>query len=297
MCTRSEARLGVGLALLLGAAGTCHQLRAEIVDTKLVYDDSRKGLGHQGVTKGPGSAWYVTHNGQLFRYETDDFSARQSELIRNEKAFDHADFRGTPFDHLGAPEYYDGKVYTFAKHGAYPPMRLVWYDAEDLSYRGYCDVSIPTAPDGNRYRVSGGPHVTGEHFYCAVAIDAEPEISKKKETEYVAKFRFPSAEFAKFIPLSGKGYFRPQGIDRDADGNFYVVQTSRGVRVYDSSGADRGPLFKHPQGGVHEGFYFDTRQGVLTIAITRDQFYWVTRVTGDDLHRAAWKGPTSDKTE
>ena len=297
MCTRSEARLGVGLALLLGAAATCHQLGAEIVDTKLVYDGTRKGLGHQGVTKGPGSAWYVTHNGQLFRYETDDFSAPQSELIRNEKAFDHADFRGTPFDHLGAPEYYDGKVYTFAKHGAYPPMRLVWYDAEDLSYQGYCDISIPTAPDGNRYRVSGGPHITGEHFYCAVALDAEPEISKKKETKYVAKFRFPSAEFVEFIPLSGTGYFRPQGIDMDADGNFYVVQTSRGVHVYDSSGAHRGPLFKHPKGGVHEGCYFDTRQGVLTIAVTRDQLYWVTRVSGDDLHRAAWKSPASGETE
>ena len=95
MCTRSKARLAVGLALILGAAGTCQQLRAEIVDTKLVYDDTRKGLGHQGVTKGPGSAWYVTHNGQLFRYETDDFSTPQSELIRNEKAFDHADFEGT----------------------------------------------------------------------------------------------------------------------------------------------------------------------------------------------------------
>jgi hypothetical protein len=297
MCTRSRVRLGVGLALLLGAATTCHRLRAEIVDTKLVYDDSRKGLGHQGVTKGPGSAWYVTHNGQLFRYETGDFSTLQSELIRNERAFDHADFRDTQFDHLGAPEYYDGKVYTFAKHGAYPPMRLVWYDAEDLSYQGYCDISIPAAPDGNKYRVSGGPHIAGEHFYCAVAIDAEPEISKKKETKYVAKFRFPSAQFARFIPLSGKGYFRPQGIDMDADGSFYVVQTSRGVHVYDSSGADRGHLFKHPRGGVHEGFYFDARKGVLTIAITRDQFYWVTRVAGSDLSRTARKSPESDETK
>ncbi|NQT11444.1 MAG: hypothetical protein HQ582_01760 [Planctomycetes bacterium] len=297
MRTRPRARLAVGLALLLGATAAYHPLQAEIVDTKLVYDDLRKGLGHQGVTKGSGGAWYVTHNGQLFRYETDDFGVGQGNLIRNEEAFDHADFRGTPFDHLGAPEYHDGNVYTFAKHGAYPPMRLVWYDAGDLSYRGYRDLSIPAAPDGNRYRVSGGPHIAGEHFHCAVAIDAEPEISKKKETKYVAKFRFPSAEFAKFIPLSGRGYFRPQGIDMDADGNFYVVQTGRGVRAYDSSGADRGLLFKHAKGGVHEGCYFDTRQGVLTIAITRDQFYWVTRVSGDDLHRAAWKRPSSDETK
>ncbi len=124
MCTRPRARLGVGLALLLGVAAACHPLRAEIVDTKLVYDDSRKGLGHQGVTKGSGGTWYVTHNGQLFRYDTDDFGVGQSALVRNEKAFDHADFRGTPFDHLGAPEYHDGNVYTFAKHGAYPPRRF-----------------------------------------------------------------------------------------------------------------------------------------------------------------------------
>jgi len=294
MGTRSEARLAVALALLWIAAGACEPLGAEIVDTKLVYDGTRKGLGHQGVTKGPGSAWYVMHNGQLFRYETDDFSAPQNGLVRNEKAFDHPDFRGTPFDHLGAPEYCDGNVYTFAKHGAYPPMRLVWYDASDLSYRGYRDIAMPAAPDGNRYRVSGGPHVMGDHFYCAVALDAEPETSKREEIRYLAKFRFPSAEFVEFTPLSGTGYCRIQGIDMDAGGDYYVGVTGRGARAYGASGADRGPLFKHPRGGVHEGCYFDTRRGVLTIAVTRDQFYWVTRVSGDDLQPAAWKRPASD---
>jgi hypothetical protein len=273
------------LDLTLAVAATGQPLQADIVDTKLVRDDSRKGLGHQGVTKGPGPVWYVTHNEQLFRYETDDFSAPQAQLIRNEKAFDHPDFEGTEFNHLGAPEHYQGNVYTFAKVGANPPMRLVWYDANELTYRGYRDIEIPKAPDGCGYCVSGGPHIVGERFYCALALaSTDVEAKKSKVIQYIGQFRFPSAEFVKFLPLSGNGYVRPQGIDMDRQGNFYIAETSRGVHMYDSGGADRGTLFKHPKGGIHEGFYFDAPARTLTIAITRDGFYWITKVAGQDLN-------------
>lgn len=278
-------RVAFCLAFTLSIAAASRPTHASIVDTKLVYNESRKGLGHQGVTSGPGTVWYVTHNEQLFRYETDDFSAPQARLIRNEKAFDHPDFEGTDFNHLGAPEYYQGSVYTFAKVGANPPMRLVWYSADDLTYKGYRDITIPDGPDGCEYCVSGGPHIVGEHFYCAMALaSTDVQAKRSKVIQYVGEFKFPSAAFVRFIPLSGQGYLRPQGIDMDAQGNFYIAETSRGVHMYDSAGADRGTLFKHPKGGIHEGFYFDPRAARLTMAITRDGFYWISEVDGEDLN-------------
>jgi len=254
-----------------------------------MYDENRKGFGHQGVTKGQDNVWYVIHTRSLFRYESDDFSAFQKDLVRNEKPFDNPDFRGTQFDHLGAPEYYDGNVYTFAKVGPNPPVRLIWFDADNLSYQGYREISVPKAPDGLQYVVSGGPHIVGEFFYAALALVTPntPEGKRRrrtKEIKYIAKFRFPSGEFVSFVELKGRGYFWAQGIDMDNAGNFYVVETKNGVHVYDSSGVDKGYLFRHPKGGIHEGFYFEPARRRLTISITRVKFYWITIATGEELN-------------
>ena len=99
-----------------------------------------RGYGHQGITWGNGH-WYLFGTNRLYRYETDDFTVDQAKLkVKNEDPFGHPDFRGTGIDHMGAPHYHAGKVYSFAKTpNRTPPleakMRLVWYDAEDLSYK------------------------------------------------------------------------------------------------------------------------------------------------------------------
>ena len=92
MSTRLRACLVLGCLFLTAGLLVDRYASAEIVDTKLVYDGVRKGLGHQGVTKGPGTVWYVFHTRQVFRYETGDFTVPQVGLHRNERVFDHADF-------------------------------------------------------------------------------------------------------------------------------------------------------------------------------------------------------------
>lgn len=78
-------------------------------------------------------------------------------------------------------------------------------------------------------------------------------------------------------------------MDMDAQGNFYVVSGTNGVYIYDPSGVYKGVLFKHPKGGLHEGFYFDALDGKLTIAITvysdPRKGHWTTKADGDDLKR------------
>ncbi len=252
-------------------------------DTVLMADGGRPGLGHQGVTKGPGGSWIVTHEAQVYRYPSDDFRAFQSELVRNTGVFLHPDFAGTKFDHLGAPEVHEGKVYTFAKAGHNPPVRLVWFDGVTLEHEGFRELAMPKAPDGREVVVVGGPRISGDSFIAA----ADTIPAGAAEMRILAKFRFPSGEFLGWVPLRGRGYLQAQGIARDAEGNVTVAETYRGVRQYSASGEDRGTIFRHPLGGVHEGFHFDAARRELTIAITREGKYTVTRAKGEGLKAAS----------
>ena len=288
-CRKARLRRpAVALGTLLIAAFPAGGF-AGVQNIKLVFNKTRKGYGHQGVTKGPGAAWFVFNTRNIFRYESDDFSTYQEGLVRNMSTVSHADFKRSRLDHLGAPEYHDGKVYTFAKIGAYPPMRLVWFDAADLSYKpgSFREITIPTAPDGRNYAVSGGPHIVGGYFYSALA-------GEDKYSKYVAKFRFPTAELVEFIELT-RPYYRPQGMDMDRDGNFYIVETEGGVQQYASSGVYKGVLYCNPKGAIHEGFHFEAERQRLVISYDRDG-HRVLIVDGDDLNYIPGQGDTTPPT-
>ena len=125
-------------------------------ETRLCDSRHPKGIGrgHQGVTTN-GRHWFVFVTARIFRYETDDFGADQAKLaIKNESPLSHPDFKDTGINHLGAPECWQGNVYTFAKYHASgavgPPklQRLVWFSEDDLSYRGCLDLRVPAPADG-----------------------------------------------------------------------------------------------------------------------------------------------------
>lgn len=62
-------------------------------------------------------------------------------------------------------------------------------------------------------------------------------------------------------------------------------QTAEAVQaVCERAAKDRGVLFQHPHKGVHEGFYMDPQSYRLTIAITRDKSYRITKVDRKDLN-------------
>ena len=232
-----------------------------------------RGYGHQGITWGNGH-WYLFGTDRLYRYETDDFTVDQAKLkVKNEDPFGHSDFHGTGIDHMGAPHYHDGKVYSFAKTANRTSplearMRLVWYDADDLSYTAgsFLDLEVPPGDDGNPQLVSGGPFIVGEFFYAALAHKT-PD-GKKLSCRQIGRFRLKDGKFVSAISVS-KPYFGPQGIFVDPQGNFYVIETRGHLKKYAPDGDYLGTVFRGPLRAIYEGFYYDVKSNLLTISITK----------------------------
>ena len=233
----------------------------------------QKGYGHQGITKGAGR-WFLFGTQHIYRYETTDFTVDQAKLkVKNEQPFAHADFKGTGIEHMGAPNYHDGKVYSFGKSSNATPfakatMRLIWYSAADLSYSkgSYLDLKVPADKDGNPRVVAGGPYIVGDCFY-AVLVKQTPN-GRLLPSNHIGKFALATGKFLKAIRVS-HSYFQPQAIVIDKAGNFYALETKGHLKKYSPTGKYLGTVFKATVPAVYEGFHLDEKTGTMTISITK----------------------------
>ena len=231
-----------------------------------------RGYGHQGITKG-GDHWFLFGTRHIYRYESDDFTIDQAKLkIKNEDPFGHADFNGTGIEHMGAPHFHNGKVYSFAKTSNKTPfakakMRLVWYSADDLSYTkgSYRDLRVPPDADGNPRVVAGGPFIVGELLYAALykkSLDG-----KKLPSSHIGRFSLKTGKFLEAVRVS-KLYHIPQALVMDRAGNFYVMETRGHLKKYSANGEYVATVFEAGFRAIYEGFFLDRDARVMTVSIT-----------------------------
>ena len=238
---------------------------------------NKRGYGHQGVTKGAGQ-WFLFGTEHIYRYETAEFTVDQAKLkVRNEHPFAHADFKGTGIEHMGAPNYHNGKLYSFGKSSNATPyakatMRLIWYSAADLSYTkgSYLNLKVPPDADGNPRVVAGGPYIVGDFFY-AVLAKKTPD-GKRLPSNHIGKFALATGKFLKAIRVS-QVYFQPQALVIDGADNFYALETKGHLKKYSPQGKYLGTVFKATVPAVYEGFYLDEKTGTMTISITKQGIY------------------------
>lgn len=232
-----------------------------------------RGYGHQGITWG-GGRWYLFGTDHIYGYENDDFSVDQAKLkIKNEAPFGHTDFKGSDIEHMGAPHFHAGKVYSFSKSSNKTPfakarMRLLWFSADDLSYKegSYIDLAVPPDKEGNPRVVSGGPFIQGDVFYSALA--KKTLGGKKLPINAIGKFSLESGKFLGAIQVT-ESYGAPQALGMDKKENFYVMETRGHLKKYTSDGKYLGTVFEAPVKAIYEGFYYDEKSGVMTVSLTK----------------------------
>jgi hypothetical protein len=232
----------------------------------------QRGYGHQGITKGD-KYWFLFGTDKICRYETTEFTADQATLqVKNEAPFDHPDFKGTGINHLGAPHHHEGRVYTFTKTPNETPfdkavMRLIWFSADDLSYKkdSFLDLAIPPDDDGNHLVVAGGPHIVDDVFFAAMTKKVDGKPARMQE---IGRFSLKAGKYLGAVQLD-YWYERPQAIFIDGDHNFYVMETRGHLKKFSPSGKYLGTVFEGAVPAIYEGFYLDVETNKATVSITK----------------------------
>ena len=232
----------------------------------------QRGYGHQGITKGD-TYWLLFGTDKICRYETTDFTADQATLrVKNEMPFAHSDFKETGINHLGAPHYHEGRVFTFAKTPNETPfdkavMRLIWFSADDLSYKkdSFLDLAIPPDADGNHLVVAGGPYIMGDVFFSAMTKKVDGKPARMNE---IGRFSLKTGEYTGSAQLD-YWYVRPQALVIDEKRNFYVMETRGHLKKFSPSGKYLGTVFEGAVPAIYEGFSLDGQTKKATVSITK----------------------------
>ncbi|MFC1596693.1 hypothetical protein ACFL5Q_01990 [Planctomycetota bacterium] len=232
----------------------------------------QRGYGHQGITKGD-RHWFLFGTDKICRYETTDFTADQATLkVKNEAPFAHADFKETGINHLGAPHHHEGRVYTFVKTPNETPfdkavMRLIWFSADDLSYKkgSFLDLAIPPDDDGNHLVVAGGPHIVGDMFFAAMTKKVDGKPVRMHE---IGRFSLKAGKYLGAVQLD-YWYVRPQALVVDEERNFYVMETRGHLKKFSPSGEYLGTVFEGAVPAIYEGFSLDAETKKATVSITK----------------------------